>query len=44
MGTTVILESALIEVLIKGTQYEDCFDFRFRFVLDFQSDQRGSYG
>jgi len=36
MGTTVILESALIEVLIKGTQYEDC--------VDFQSDQRGSYG
>jgi len=45
MGTTVILESALIEVLlIKGTQYENCFDFRFRFVHDFQSDQRGSYG
>jgi len=44
MGTTVILESALIEVLIKGTQYEYCVDFRFRFVLDFQSDQRGSYG
>ena len=33
-----------LQVLIKGTQYENCFDFRFRFVLDFQSDQRGSYG